>query len=85
AGPDTVVVADGFSCKTQIEQSGAGRRPLHLGELMRLAATGEEPGPQRRPAPPRGRRAARTVGPLAALAGGVAAGLAVAAGRCLRT
>jgi FAD/FMN-containing dehydrogenase/Fe-S oxidoreductase len=32
-----LVVADGFSCKTQIEQATA-RRPLHLAELLRLAA-----------------------------------------------
>ena len=31
-----VVVADGFSCKTQIEQA-TGRRPLHLAQLLQLA------------------------------------------------
>jgi Fe-S oxidoreductase len=31
---DDVVLADGFSCKTQIEQV-TGRRPLHLAELLR--------------------------------------------------
>ncbi|MBB4662385.1 FAD-binding and (Fe-S)-binding domain-containing protein [Conexibacter arvalis] len=34
ADPDTLIVADGFSCKTQIEQAGTGRRALHLGELI---------------------------------------------------
>jgi Fe-S oxidoreductase len=39
ADPDTLVVADGFSCRTQIEQ-GSGRHPLHLAEVMRLALEG---------------------------------------------
>ncbi len=33
ADGSTAVVADGFSCRTQIEQ-GAARRPLHLAELL---------------------------------------------------
>ncbi|MFW6638944.1 FAD-binding and (Fe-S)-binding domain-containing protein [Nocardiopsis algeriensis] len=33
ADADTVVLADGYSCRTQILQ-GAGRRPLHLAELL---------------------------------------------------
>ncbi|MFE7191608.1 FAD-binding and (Fe-S)-binding domain-containing protein [Kitasatospora sp. NPDC057541] len=37
AGPDTVVLADGFSCRTQIAQLAEGRRALHLAELMRRA------------------------------------------------
>lgn len=36
ASPDTLVLADGFSCRSQIE-SGAGRHPLHLAELLALA------------------------------------------------
>ena len=34
APPETLIVADGFSCKTQIEQAGTGRRALHLGEVI---------------------------------------------------
>ena len=34
--PKRVVVADGFSCKTQIEQA-TGRRPLHLAQLLQRA------------------------------------------------
>jgi FAD/FMN-containing dehydrogenase/Fe-S oxidoreductase len=34
---ETIVVADGFSCKTQIEQGSTGRRPLHLAQVMKLA------------------------------------------------
>ncbi|WP_410051116.1 FAD-binding and (Fe-S)-binding domain-containing protein [Acidiferrimicrobium sp. IK] len=80
----TVVVANGFSCKTQIEDAGTGRRALHLAEVMRLAAS---PGPgggaradgdravedsldSTRPAPGVARRAGRTA---SALVGGLAA------------
>ena len=40
ADAGTVVVANGFSCKTQIEDAGTGRRALHLAEVMRLAREG---------------------------------------------
>jgi Fe-S oxidoreductase len=33
AGPDAVVLADGFSCRTQLDQL-AGRRAVHLAELL---------------------------------------------------
>jgi Fe-S oxidoreductase len=33
AGADTLLVADGFSCRTQMEQLG-GRRALHLAEAL---------------------------------------------------
>jgi Fe-S oxidoreductase len=33
AGPDTVVLADGFSCRTQLDAL-AGRRGMHLAELL---------------------------------------------------
>ncbi len=36
AAPDTLVLADGFSCKTQIAQDGP-RRALHLAEVLALA------------------------------------------------
>jgi FAD/FMN-containing dehydrogenase/Fe-S oxidoreductase len=39
AAPDTVVLADGFSCRTQVEQA-TGRRPLHLAELLAGALPG---------------------------------------------
>jgi FAD/FMN-containing dehydrogenase/Fe-S oxidoreductase len=35
AGAQTTIVTDGFSCREQIEQL-AGRRPLHLAELLRV-------------------------------------------------
>ena len=42
ADPATVVVADGFSCRTQIEH-GTGRRAVHLAQLIeqRLLGPGE--------------------------------------------
>jgi FAD/FMN-containing dehydrogenase/Fe-S oxidoreductase len=37
ADSKTVIVANGFSCKTQIEQAGTGRRALHVAQVMKLA------------------------------------------------
>jgi Fe-S oxidoreductase len=34
AAPETLIVADGFSCREQIAQA-TGRRPLHLAEVLR--------------------------------------------------
>jgi FAD/FMN-containing dehydrogenase/Fe-S oxidoreductase len=36
AAEDTLIVADGFSCRTQIEQ-GTGRTPLHLAQVIQMA------------------------------------------------
>jgi Fe-S oxidoreductase len=36
AGPDTLVVANGFSCQTQIA-AGTGRRALHVAQVLQLA------------------------------------------------
>jgi Fe-S oxidoreductase len=40
AEPSTLVIADGFSCKTQIAQ-GTSRRALHLAEVLEMAITRE--------------------------------------------
>jgi hypothetical protein len=40
--PETLIVADGFSCKSQIEQAGTGRRALHVAEVLRLARDRED-------------------------------------------
>lgn len=40
---ERLVLADGFSCKTQIEHA-TGRRPLHLAQLLQMARRGVEPG-----------------------------------------
>jgi hypothetical protein len=42
ASTDTLLVADGFSCRTQIEH-GARRKPLHLAQVLSLARTGQVP------------------------------------------
>lgn len=42
AAPSTAVVADGFSCRTQIEH-GTGRRAVHLAELLARALDRGEP------------------------------------------
>jgi Fe-S oxidoreductase len=44
ASKETLVVADGFSCKTQISQL-TERRPLHLAQVMRMAAERGPVGP----------------------------------------
>jgi Fe-S oxidoreductase len=36
AAPDTLIVADGFSCREQIAQS-TGRHALHLADVLKLA------------------------------------------------
>ena len=36
ADPDAFLIADGFSCRTQIEQ-GTGRSPLHIAQVVRMA------------------------------------------------
>jgi hypothetical protein len=86
AGGETVIVADGFSCKTQVEQAGIGRRALHVSEVVQLALDHGPAGPRgapeaaARPRPPASqpRRAAR----VAAAAVAVPA-LALVAGRLL--
>jgi FAD/FMN-containing dehydrogenase/Fe-S oxidoreductase len=51
-GPDTVVLADGFSCRTQIHQlDSGGREGMHLAELLAAATRIGRPGatvPERR-------------------------------------
>ena len=37
ADPETLIVADGFSCRSQIAQFCGGRRALHLAEVLDLA------------------------------------------------
>jgi hypothetical protein len=42
AAPGTTIVADGFSCREQIQQL-TGRRAYHLAELLARGLTGNEP------------------------------------------
>ncbi|MEZ7005285.1 FAD-binding and (Fe-S)-binding domain-containing protein [Streptomyces sp. AD55] len=67
----TLVLADGFSCRTQVDQSGTGRRPLHLAEVLAAGVRGREPVAER-PEPP----GARALLPLATGAAALLAALA---------
>ena len=78
----TWIVADGFSCRTQIQDARTGRRAIHVAQLMKLAREGQDPlsaaaaerGPlTRRPAPATARRVARSA---LAIGGAAAAALA---------
>jgi FAD/FMN-containing dehydrogenase/Fe-S oxidoreductase len=48
AGADTILLADGFSCRTQIEQ-GTERRALHVAQLIQAALPGSTGLPAERP------------------------------------
>ncbi|HEX5493288.1 MAG TPA: FAD-linked oxidase C-terminal domain-containing protein, partial [Mycobacteriales bacterium] len=69
------VLADGFSCRTQIEHAGTGRQAVHLAEALALALRGGRPGehPERlaaqRPAPPQRARWSGDLGGAAIRAG----------------
>ncbi len=89
AGEDAFIVADGFSCRTQLQQADTGRRALHAAQVMGLARSAEavpERLPERaaaaRPAPDAGERALRTAAAVAA--GAALAGGAVGLWRLLR-
>ncbi|RKS06604.1 FAD/FMN-containing dehydrogenase [Nocardiopsis sp. Huas11] len=43
ADPRALLLADGFSCRTQIEQAGVGRQAVHLAEALDLASRGALP------------------------------------------
>jgi FAD/FMN-containing dehydrogenase/Fe-S oxidoreductase len=83
AAPQTIVLTDGFSCRSQIAQSRAGRRALHLAQVLALAGRhGEQGPPDVRPeaaapkppvASPRRRVAVAAALGLAALVGAAAA------------
>ena len=53
APADTLVLADGFSCRTQIEQAGTGRTPAHLAEVLAAGLRGEPVQPSRPDSPAR--------------------------------
>ena len=55
---DALVIADGFSCRTQVEQTGSGRQAMHLAEVLAAALRGGLGGG---PEPPE-RRAIRRPG-----------------------
>jgi FAD/FMN-containing dehydrogenase/Fe-S oxidoreductase len=75
---ETIVVADGFSCKAQIEEGETGRRALHVAQVLKLAhehgpAGPPGPKPERlyyrvKPKPSATRRVAKAVVAAAAIA-----------------
>ena len=71
ASNETLIVADGFSCKTQIADARTGKHALHTGQVLALARNRESGGGvPGRPAPPAKERAVRTAAAaLPALAG----------------
>jgi len=88
ADPTTLIIANGFSCKTQIAESNVGRHALHVGEVMRIAQylDGSRLAlkfPERlrstKPEPPRRTKILRTAAALGICAGTVAAAAAVTA------
>ncbi|WP_225094679.1 FAD-binding and (Fe-S)-binding domain-containing protein [Streptomyces sp. CoH27] len=76
AAPSALVVADGYSCRTQIEQGDTGRRAMHLAEALALGLDGGAPAdrpeklgaPRQDPRPADARRAAALTATGAALA-----------------
>lgn len=87
AEPSTLLIADGFSCKTQLQESGVDRQALHVAEVMDIARRLSSPRmhaayPERmrppKPQAPRHVRMARlatSIGFLALAALGVARGI----------
>jgi Fe-S oxidoreductase len=90
AADDTVVVANGFSCKTQLEQSDVERSALHIAQVMKMAREhgpdGYRGGPPElacaRSRPVTDARGWRTA--LIVLGAGAAVGGLAAAGRSAR-
>ncbi|MBM9504156.1 FAD-binding and (Fe-S)-binding domain-containing protein [Actinacidiphila acididurans] len=87
--PGALVIADGFSCRTQIEEGGTGRRALHLAEVLALGLDGPAPAdhPEKaaaRPEPPSRVRAGLATTAAALAAAGGTAGAAYALARRAR-
>lgn len=85
APADAILIADGFSCKTQVEQA-TDRRPLHLAQVLCMALDHGPAGPH----PERGYPDIRLDGALtrterALAAGGAAGALAVAGAAVARS
>ncbi|PWI42822.1 FAD-binding and (Fe-S)-binding domain-containing protein [Streptomyces sp. ICBB 8177] len=74
--PSALVIADGFSCRTQIEQGDTGRRAVHLAEALAMGLD-QDPAPADHPEKLTGRPQAR---PLDARLVTAATAVALAAG-----
>jgi Fe-S oxidoreductase len=85
AARDALLVADGFSCRTQIEQGQDGRRAMHVAQALQLALdhgpggppTGAPPEDACRRFPVRKRRAPRAALAAAGFGGALLAGAVV--------
>ena len=87
ADPSTMIIANGFSCKTQLDESNVGRHALHMGEVMRIArmlgglgVNGKFPEQLRAPKPEPSRRVkiARRAAVVGLCAGAALAGATLA-------
>jgi Fe-S oxidoreductase len=76
AADAAVVLADGFSCRTQVEQLGGGRVPVHLAELLRAGLRGD---PARDGTRPEAAYAPRPAVPSRTARAGALAGVSAAA------
>jgi Fe-S oxidoreductase len=84
AAPDTLIIADGFSCREQIAQLTV-RRPLHLAQVLALAYQhGSEGPPGPYPEDAAAQTEARAGGKFALAGASVAAAGVAAAGLALR-
>jgi FAD/FMN-containing dehydrogenase/Fe-S oxidoreductase len=78
AAAETLIVADGFSCRSQIEQTHTGREALHVAQVLKLACERDElplypeRAPELRPAPQNGLPKSLLVAGAIALATGAA-------------
>jgi FAD/FMN-containing dehydrogenase/Fe-S oxidoreductase len=82
AAGDTFLIADGFSCRTQIEQGQDGRRAMHVAEALQLALDYGPGGPPAGAPPEAACRRPPTrerSGPRTAAVAGVAGALLAAA------
>ncbi|MDY0811372.1 FAD-binding and (Fe-S)-binding domain-containing protein [Kitasatospora purpeofusca] len=79
AAPSAFVLADGFSCRTQIDQATTGRRALHLAEALALALDGPPPADHPEKAVPRPQPRPAAARLLTAGVAGTLTGLATAA------
>ena len=83
ADRDTLIIADGFSCREQISQT-TSRRALHLAEVVDLARRTGPAGPRRGPEAELVAQRRRSHRTAVLKTAGVAAGLAVAGAGALR-
>ena len=77
--PSAFVLADGFSCRTQIGQAATGRQALHLAEALALALDGPPPADHPEKAIPRPRPRPAAARLLTAGVAGTMTGLTAAA------